>query len=177
MRPKFEYGEAVRVIRSLRNDGTYPGEPTGKLLVRRGSVGYVRDVGTFLQDQLIYSVDFMDAGIMVGCREQELQPESEPWIPSLFEFRDKVTPKIPLGIQGEIIAQPGDEGEIEKTLTESPDSVRYYVRFHGRTLQIPEKALELLPVKETVDDENGVDLSHQLGEPSVQNLQEMRGAG
>ena len=58
MRPRFEYGEAVRVIRNVRNDGTFPGEPTGRLLIRRGSIGYVRDVGTFLQDQLIYSVDF-----------------------------------------------------------------------------------------------------------------------
>ncbi|MCG7955160.1 MAG: nitrogen fixation protein NifZ, partial [Candidatus Thiodiazotropha endolucinida] len=68
MRPKYEYGEAVRVIRNLRNDGTYPGEVTGRLLVRRGSVGYVRDVGTFLQDQLIYTVDFIDQNRRVGCR-------------------------------------------------------------------------------------------------------------
>ena len=116
MRPKFEYSEAVRVVRNVRNDGTYPGAPTGRLLIRRGSVGYVRDVGTFLQDQLIYTVDFLDAGRMVGCREQELQLESDPWIPTRFEFREKVTPKIPLGIGGDVIAQPGDEGEIEKVL-------------------------------------------------------------
>jgi nitrogen fixation protein NifZ len=68
-------------------------------------------VGTFLQDQLIYSVDFLDRNRRVGCREQELQLKSDPWIPIRFEFREKVTPKIPLGIEGEIIAQPGDEGE------------------------------------------------------------------
>ena len=100
MRPRFEYGAAVRVVRNLRNDGTYPGEPTGTLLVRRGSVGYVRDVGTFLQDQLIYSVDFFDQQRMVGCREQELQPADDPWIPTRFEFRDKVTPTVNLAIRG-----------------------------------------------------------------------------
>ena len=42
-----EYGTGVRVIRNIRNDGTYPGEAVGALLVRRGTVGYVRDVGTF----------------------------------------------------------------------------------------------------------------------------------
>ena len=47
----------MRLIRNVRNDGTFPGMDVGKLLVRRGSVGYVRDVGTFLQDQLIYSVE------------------------------------------------------------------------------------------------------------------------
>ncbi len=144
MRPKFEYGEKVRLVRNVRNDGTYPGEPTGRLLIRSGSVGYVRDVGTFLQDQLIYSVDFLDAKKRVGCREQELQLESDPWIPTRFEFRDKVTPTIPLGIQGDVIANPGDEGEIEKVLRENPGGPAYHVRFNGRTLQVPEQALEFL---------------------------------
>ena len=144
MRPRFEYGEPVRVIRNLRNDGTYPGVDTGSLLVRRGSVGYVRDVGTFLQDQLIYSVDFIEQGIRVGCREQELQHEDEDWIATRFEFRDKITPKVPLGIQGDIIARPGDAGEIEKVLREQPGGPAYHARFHGRTLVVPESALEFL---------------------------------
>ena len=144
MRPKFEYGEKVRVVRNVRNDGTYPGEKTGRLLIRRGSVGFVRDVGTFLQDQLIYSVDFLDQNKRVGCREQELQLESDPWIPTRFEFHDKITPKIPLGIQGEVIAQPGDEGEIEKVLREHPGGPAYHARFHGRILQVPESALDFL---------------------------------
>ncbi|MEL0584037.1 MAG: nitrogen fixation protein NifZ [Candidatus Thiodiazotropha sp. (ex. Lucinoma kazani)] len=144
MRPKFEYGEAVRVVRNLRNDGTYPGESTGRLLVRRGSVGFVRDVGTFLQDQLIYSVDFLDADRRVGCREQELQLESDPWIPTRFEFRDKVTPKVSLSLQGKVVAEPGDEGEVEKVLREQRDGPAYHVRFNGRTLQVPENTLEFL---------------------------------
>jgi nitrogen fixation protein NifZ len=144
VRPKFEYGEAVRVVRNIRDDGTFPGESRGRLLIRRGSVGYVRDVGTFLQDQLIYTVDFIEDGRMVGCREQELQLESEPWIPTRFEFREKVTPKISLGIGGDIIAQPGDEGEIEKVLREQEGGPTYHVRFSGRTLQVPEGALDFL---------------------------------
>jgi nitrogen fixation protein NifZ len=142
VRPKYAQGEAVRVIRNVRNDGTYPGLDIGKLLVRRGSVGYVRDVGTFLQDQLIYSVHFFEADRMVGCREEELQAESEHWNPSRFEYRDKVTPRIPLGIRGEIIAEPGNVGEIEKVLRDAPDGVAYHVRFPGRTLQVPETALD-----------------------------------
>ncbi|MFC1350551.1 MAG: nitrogen fixation protein NifZ [gamma proteobacterium symbiont of Phacoides pectinatus] len=141
VRPKFEYGEAVRVIRNLRNDGTYPGVTTGSLLIRRGSVGYVRDVGTFLQDQLIYSVDFIDQGIRVGCREQELQAEDAPWIPTLFEFRDKVTPTMALAIGGEVVAEPGDQGEIEKVFREHESGPAYHARFHGRVLMVPEKAL------------------------------------
>jgi nitrogen fixation protein NifZ len=144
LRPKFEYGAEVRVVRNLRNDGTYPGEPTGRMLVRRGSVGYVRDVGTFLQDQLIYSVDFLNDNRRVGCREQELQLATDPWIPTRFEFREKVTPTLSLGIQGEVIAKPGDAGEIEKVLQDHPGGPAYHVRFNGRTLQVPETALEFL---------------------------------
>ncbi len=132
------------MVRNLRNDGTYPGEPTGRLLVRCGSVGHVCDVGTFLQDQLIYTVDFLGAERRVGCREQELQLASDPWIATRFGFRDKVTPKIALAIRGEIIAQTGDAGEIEKVLREHPGGPAYHARFNGRTLQVPENALEFL---------------------------------
>lgn len=141
MLPRYEYGDQVRVIRNIRNDGTYPGQPTGRVLIRRGSLGYVRDVGTFLQDQLIYSVEFVEAGRVVGCREQELQDADAPWIPTRFEFHDKVTPTQPLGIQGEVIATPGTEGEIEKVLREHPGGPAYHVRFQGRVLLVPESAL------------------------------------
>ena len=59
LQPRFASDDEVRVIRNIRNDGTYPGQPTGALLVRRGCVGYVRHVGVFLQDQLIYTVPFV----------------------------------------------------------------------------------------------------------------------
>lgn len=144
MRPKFEYGQEVRVIRNLRNDGTFPGEPTGRLLIRRGSVGYVRDVGTFLQDQLIYSVDFLGDSRRVGCREQELQLASDPWIQTRYEFRDKVTPKVVLAVNGEIIASPGDEGEVEKVIREHENGPTYHVRFSGRTFQLGEASIDFL---------------------------------
>ncbi len=142
MRPRFEYGDEVRVIRNVRNDGTYPGLETGALLVRRGSVGYVRDVGTFLQDQLVYSVDFFEEQRLIGCREQEIQLASDPWIPSRFEFREKVTPRTALGIAGEVVARPGDSGEVEKVLREAEGGPVYHVRFNGRTLLVPETALD-----------------------------------
>ena len=50
MRPRFEYGEEVRVIRNVRNDGTFPGTEIGELLIKRGSIGYVQNIGTFLQE-------------------------------------------------------------------------------------------------------------------------------
>ena len=145
MKPKYQYGEAVRAKRNLRNDGTFPGVAVGKLLVGRGSVGYVRNVGTYLQDQIIYSVHFLDADRMVGCREQELQAESDPWNPSRFEFRDSVTPRLPLGIEGVVVASPGDLGEVEKVLRDASGVVAYHVRFHDRTVEVPEGALDPAP--------------------------------
>lgn len=146
MRPRFEYGDEVRVTRNVRNDGTYPGEATGALLVRRGSVGYVRDVGTFLQDQLIYTVHFLDDDRLVGCRDAELQDAADPWVPSRFEFREHVTPTVMLAVGGEVIARPGDDGEVLKVLRDGgiDAEVSYHVRFPGRTLQVPEGILRPL---------------------------------
>lgn len=142
MHPRYDYGDEVRVVRNVRNDGTYPGLEMGDFLVRRGSVGFVRSVGTFLQDQIIYSVHFMDTGKLVGCREEELILAADPWIPSRFEFRDKVHPVIPLAILGVTIVEPNTSGEILKILRDNPGGVAYHVRFPGRTLLVPETALE-----------------------------------
>jgi len=146
MNPRFDYGDEVRVIRNLTNDGTFPGKRTGDLLVRRGSVGYVKNIGTFLQDQIIYSVDFIETGLLVGCREEELIPVAEEWIPSRFEFREQVKTKIALGINGKIIVPQDTVGQVQKVLRDAPGGVAYHVYFHevDKTLQVPETALEAL---------------------------------
>lgn len=143
MQPKYEYGDEVRLTRNVRNDGTYPGKEIGELLVKRGAVGCVYDVGTYLQDQLIYRIHFLDEGKTVGCREEELIPASAPWVVSLFEYRDKVKAKIELAINGEKIAEEGQQGEILKVLRDDPKGVQYHVHFgNGRVFCIPEKILE-----------------------------------
>lgn len=138
---RFEFGEAVRVTRNVRNDGTYPGKEVGELLVRRGSVGHVIEVGTFLQDQVIFTVHFLDQGKMVGCRLEELIPADAPWNPSRFEFHDMVKSKIDLGISGNVIVEKGTQGEVLKVLRDL-QPMQYHVRFPGKTLQVPESALE-----------------------------------
>jgi nitrogen fixation protein NifZ len=144
MQSRFDLGDGVRVTRNVRNDGTYPGEETGALLIRRGSVGHVVDVGTFLQDQIIYSVHFLDAGRIVGCREEELLGADEPWVPSIYEFRQKVRAAVTLAARGETLVAAGSIGEVIKVLRDGPDGVRYHVHFDclpGRPLEVPEKAL------------------------------------
>ena len=138
---RFDFGEAVRVTRNVRNDGTYPGKEVGELLVRRGSVGNVIEVGTFLQDQVIFTVHFLDQGKMVGCRLEELIGADEPWNPSRFEFHDMVKCKIDLGMSGNILFEKGTQGEVLKVLRDLKP-LQYHVRFPEKTLQVPESALE-----------------------------------
>ncbi len=138
---RFEYGEAVRLTRNVRNDGTYPGMEIGDFLVRRGSIGNIVAVGTFLQDQVIFTVHFLDQGRMVGCRLEELIPADAPWNPSRFEFRDKVVCSIDLGIGGNVLFEKGTPGEVLKVLRDC-EPMQYHVRFPGKTLQVPESVLE-----------------------------------
>lgn len=162
MLPKYEFGSEVRIVRNVRNDGTYPGMPTGQLLIRRGSTGFVMNVGTFLQDQLIYTVNFLEQGRIVGCREEELIAIDEQWIPSKFESREKVRSKITLAVRGEVRASPGMEGEILKVLRDESGGVQYHVIFHDHVLQVPETALEAVHV---YDDSNTTPVRGEPVEP------------
>jgi len=141
LEPRFACDDAVRVIRNIRNDGTYPGQPTGALLVRRGSVGFVRHIGVFLQDQIIYTVHFLEAGNrIVGCRENELIAADAPWIPNHFERGDRVTAKRALAVSGEVVGATGAVGEIIAVIR-GPETTHYHVLFGQRVFQVPEDAL------------------------------------
>lgn len=149
--PRFVSGDAVRVVRNIRNDGTYPGQATGAILVRRGSVGYVHHVGVFLQDQIIYAVHFLEAdNRIVGCREPELIPADAPWIPNRFERGDRVTPRLTLAIDGAVAVQPGAVGEVLAVIREPEAKADYHVLFGERLLHVPESALDTIFPRERV---------------------------
>ena len=145
MKPKFEYGSEVRLTRNVRNDGTYPGEEVGALLVRRGEVGSIYDVGTYLQDQIIYRIHFLNAAKTIGCREEEVIAADDLWIHNEFEFREKVYLRQTIEVNGEIIAEEGEQGEIEKIVKDDTSS-SYHVRFRGRVFLMPEKVLSGEPI-------------------------------
>ena len=142
MKPAYDYGSEVRLTRNVRNDGTYPGKEVGEMLIRRGSVGVVYDVGTYLQDQLIYRVNFLEAGMTVGCREEELILAEDEWIPNRFEFREKVVTKVTLQSEGNVIAAKGTVGEVQRVVRE-PGTMYYLIKFSGddELYEIPELAL------------------------------------
>jgi nitrogen fixation protein NifZ len=109
--------------------------------VRCGTAGNVVDIGVFLQDQIIYSVHFLDIDRLVGCRDEELIAADEPWVLSRFETRDKVIALKTLAVNGETRVAAGSVGEVIKVLRDMPDGVQYHVRFSERVLQVPETTL------------------------------------
>ena len=70
--PLFKQGTKVVSTKYVKNDGTYAGRDVGEVLVRKGDIGYVRDIGTFLQRYYIYAVEFVEMGTVVGMRGREL---------------------------------------------------------------------------------------------------------
>lgn len=73
----FRVGQRVRLIKAIRNDGTYPHARVGDVLVEAGAEGYVRKIGDFLQTIRVYEVNFIEEGLAFGCREAELEDALE----------------------------------------------------------------------------------------------------
>jgi nitrogen fixation protein NifZ len=74
--PEFDFGQKVRSRKTVKNDGTFPGKEIGDILVKKGDVGYVASIGTFLQQFYIYGIDFYDRGYIVGMKARELESEA-----------------------------------------------------------------------------------------------------
>lgn len=70
--PAFEIGDRVRVRKVIRNDGTFPGKDIGFHLAKKGDVGYIVGIGTYLQRAYVYSVHFLETNFVVGCLKKEL---------------------------------------------------------------------------------------------------------
>jgi len=73
---KFFLGQQVKLLEDVKNDGTYPYLKIGDVMIKKGSIGYIRSVGEFLQVIRVYEVHFLDAEAaveVIGCREHELE--------------------------------------------------------------------------------------------------------
>ena len=75
--PRFRPGAKVHAVKHVKNDGTFPHREIGDILVCKGDVGYVRDVGTFLQRFYVYAVEFVEQAAVVGMRGYELAPADQ----------------------------------------------------------------------------------------------------
>ncbi|MFZ2157168.1 MAG: nitrogen fixation protein NifZ [Bradyrhizobium sp.] len=72
--PKYQWGQRVRALIDLLNDGSFPGKPADAMLVSVGDTGEIVQVGTQTEANLpIYLVEFGEL-LVVGCLEEEISP-------------------------------------------------------------------------------------------------------
>lgn len=87
---KFGMGQKVKLLEDIVNDGTYPHSPIGTLMMPKGSIGYIKSIGEFLQVIRVYEVHFLgveNAPVeIVGCREHELE--------AMEDFRDEIQEEL-----------------------------------------------------------------------------------
>jgi nitrogen fixation protein NifZ len=72
--PKFQWGQRVKALIDLRNDGSFPDAAAEALLVKIGDTGEIVQVGTHSEANLpVYLVEFGER-LVVGCLEEEIIP-------------------------------------------------------------------------------------------------------
>ena len=69
-RPLLELGPGTDDV--LVVQGRRVADDIGAVLVHKGDIGYVRSIGSFLQQFYIYAVEFTASGHQVGMRAKEL---------------------------------------------------------------------------------------------------------
>ena len=73
-KPRFEWGQRVKAVANLFNDGSYPERPSNALLVGTGDEGEIVQVGRHVDSGgFVYMVEFA-LNQVVGCMEPELTP-------------------------------------------------------------------------------------------------------
>ena len=72
--PRFQWGQRVKALIDLHNDGTFPDAALEALLVKVGDVGEIVQVGTHTEANIpVYLVEFGER-LVVGCLEEEILP-------------------------------------------------------------------------------------------------------
>jgi nitrogen fixation protein NifZ len=70
--PLYQWGQRVRAVEDLYNDGSYPGAELNAVLVTGGETGEIVQVGAHTDSNTpIYLVEFRER-LVVGCFEEEI---------------------------------------------------------------------------------------------------------
>jgi len=70
--PKYQWGQRVRTLEVLVNDGSFPDAAPDMVLAGAGAVGEIVQVGMHVEANLpVYLVEFSDRRV-IGCREEEI---------------------------------------------------------------------------------------------------------
>jgi len=140
---RFAPGSEVRIVRNIRNDGSFHNLEKGALLVEAGSVGIVRTYGYFLQTQIIYQVFIPEQNRVVGVRDSEVIDSTLDWIPCLFRSMDQARLTCSLKMFGEPLASKGDVIEVHRVYRDLGDgSLSYEVKFGEHLVKLDSTRLE-----------------------------------
>ena len=72
--PRYQWGQRVKALIDLHNDGTFPDKPPEDLLVGVGAQGEIVQVGSHEETNIpVYLVEFGEH-LVVGCLEEEIVP-------------------------------------------------------------------------------------------------------
>ena len=72
--PRYQWGQRVKALIDLFNDGSFPDAAVDARLVGVGDTGEIVQVGTQTEANLpIYLVEFGER-LVVGCLEEEISP-------------------------------------------------------------------------------------------------------
>ena len=72
--PKYDWGQRVKVIDDVFNDGSYPDRAEDELLAAAGTIGEIVQIGMHAETNVpVYLVEFSE-NCVVGCLEAELSP-------------------------------------------------------------------------------------------------------
>lgn len=75
--PIYQWGQRVRAVIDLFNDGSYPDAAEGALLAAAGTVGEIVQIGHHTEANLpIYLVEF--GTVVLGCLEEEIERVEAP---------------------------------------------------------------------------------------------------
>ena len=70
--PKYQWGQRVKTLADLVNDGSFPNAAPDALLAAAGDVGEIVQVGVHTETNIpIYLVEFSE-DLVVGCLEEEI---------------------------------------------------------------------------------------------------------
>ena len=140
---RFAPGSEVRIVRNIRNDGSFQDFAKGDLLVEAGSVGIVRSYGYFLQTQVIYQVFIPTQNRVIGVRDSEVIDAALAWVPCLFRSLDKAKLTCSLRMFGEPLANKGDVIEVHRVYRDLEDgTVSFEVKFGAHLVKLDSTRLE-----------------------------------
>jgi nitrogen fixation protein NifZ len=107
--PRFAFGERVICRSTVRTGGTFAGKDVGYGLGKKGDVGYVRSIGTFLQQYFIYSVEWVERGYQVGMRAKELCTLDDLPPEVLEKFADRLEILNQIGKGDNVVVKSAEE--------------------------------------------------------------------